>query len=404
MSARHRIVVVLAGGLLAGLGGTRPLQAAGEGQPAAVVPGAAVRATGAASEATLPAGVRVLRYEEGALLTVQAEGADLAALLGAVVQPVGIELVVQEGVEGRVTATFESLPLADGIRAILQAAGAENYAVEYREERNQGRGGPGRVFVLRKEKHTAASEGVPAAPEQPLTPKKKWTAKELGTGLDTSDEEQAGFYIVDLVKTKSKEAIPPLIRAMQSDRSERTRAEAAEALGPLGYVEAIPSLLPMLNDRSDEVRVKAAAALMWLGRRAEAIPVLDEMAEKGHPLALDRLVYCKSERGVQVKVLDDDVKAILVKAAGTYRDPWVRANAALFLSEEPGYADIVLDAVEDIYRTPGEDGKVSTYLIGAARRVGSPRAERFLQKVADEDPKKGVREDASSALRKMRDR
>jgi len=82
----------------------------------------------------------------------------------------------------------------------------------------------------------------------------KWQAKALGC-------------------TGRREAVKPLVEAMKAGNST-----AAEALGTLGYEEAIPALRSALSHPNEEVRVGAAMSLAQLHDR-EGIPLIRNLLD-----------------------------------------------------------------------------------------------------------------------------
>jgi len=81
----------------------------------------------------------------------------------------------------------------------------------------------------------------------------------------TSHTEVAFAAAYALGRLYARRSVPILIKTLQSRRSARVRAVAAEALGEIGDVRAERALREALSDRSAEVRLFAAFSLGNLG-------------------------------------------------------------------------------------------------------------------------------------------
>jgi HEAT repeat protein len=81
---------------------------------------------------------------------------------------------------------------------------------------------------------------------------------------------------------KPAEVVAKLVRTLERDRDARARARAAEILGTLAAVQAVPALAAALEDKDSGVRATAAGALLRIGEPAnDAMPAL-------HKALLDR--------------------------------------------------------------------------------------------------------------------
>lgn len=91
--------------------------------------------------------------------------------------------------------------------------------------------------------------------------------------LDDSDANVRILAVNQLTTYRQKVVIVPISDLLKHDRDEGVRAAAASSLGQLGYSQASPFLLDVLNDESPHVVEAAIRGLGWL-RSEEAIEPL----------------------------------------------------------------------------------------------------------------------------------
>ena len=122
-----------------------------------------------------------------------------------------------------------------------------------------------------------------------------------------------------------KPATPTLIRALRNSKVDQVRWEAAKALGAIGDVKAIPSLVKALEDR-DDVAWLAAEALENL-KKAAWPAIFRQLIRRGAHSALLRqgahhVLRNQREEGF------NDLLAILVKALEVETVPVMTIMAA----------------------------------------------------------------------------
>ncbi len=83
--------------------------------------------------------------------------------------------------------------------------------------------------------------------------------------LKNGDDQVRQFIAYLLGRTGDSRAIEPLIDALQ-DEHVGVRGAAANALGALGDIDAVPYLLPLLKHDNPQLVIWAAYALTRLGR------------------------------------------------------------------------------------------------------------------------------------------
>jgi len=86
----------------------------------------------------------------------------------------------------------------------------------------------------------------------------------LASALNDAAENVRWFAVEGLRKLHATQAVPRLSELVQNDPSARVREIAATALGELGQPAGVPALRAALSDRSERVRQRAAEALLAL--------------------------------------------------------------------------------------------------------------------------------------------
>jgi len=123
-----------------------------------------------------------------------------------------------------------------------------------------------------------------------------------------------------------KPAVSSLIQALQSSQEDQVRWEAAKALGNIGDIGAIPSLVKALEDNNSDVAWTAADALKTF--RKTAWPSLLEALIKSKA---DAVALRKGAHHVLVNQKEDglnDLLATLLKALESSSAPESSAVAA----------------------------------------------------------------------------
>ncbi|GGJ77863.1 hypothetical protein GCM10010123_04890 [Pilimelia anulata] len=152
-------------------------------------------------------------------------------------------------------------------------------------------------------------------------------------------------------------------RAGLRNRSAAVRAEAAQVLGDLGHVPAVPVLIRLLDDPSDEVAVVAVRALGRLGDARAAGPLLRALGDRELPAQLVARALGRLGEGALRPLVaalqpghGDAVRVSALQALGTLVAPATLPPVAEVLAET-GAAPAVRVAAA---RTLGRFGTRST--------------------------------------------
>ena len=106
--------------------------------------------------------------------------------------------------------------------------------------------------------------------------------KQLIQQLQTMPGSKAGI-IEALARSRSRLAVPPLVELLE-DRSDDTKALAADALGRLGANEVVAKLRPLVDEKYPfHVRLKSAGALARLGDGTGAAMLRNVMSGSEYP-------------------------------------------------------------------------------------------------------------------------
>jgi HEAT repeat protein len=219
------------------------------------------------------------------------------------------------------------------VPALIEALGDENAQVRLAV-----------IQALGTLRHPAAAE--PLARAMAIIPDR---LKSRGTGAESAEYEA----LAGAIGTLGSEAVPPLLRLLDSDDRE-TRRWAASALGLTRDSRATEPLIKRLSDPRSEVRKAAALAL-------------GEIADSR---AIDPLAAALAGR-------DHETRRAVVIALGA-----IGSEKAL---------DCLCPMVEDASEP------VQLALVDAMRKIGGLRAGNCLRRLMD-GSRKHVREAASAAL------
>ncbi|OHB85418.1 MAG: hypothetical protein A3J73_07260 [Planctomycetes bacterium RIFCSPHIGHO2_02_FULL_38_41] len=208
---------------------------------------------------------------------------------------------------------------------------------------------------------------------------------------DEKDENVVGKAELALCKL-GKPAVEPLIAALKDANSpSRVRYVAASALGRIGDIRALDTLIAALKDADSCVREGAALALSFLVDRR----------------ALEPLVAA-------LKDVDDFVRINAAMALGEIKDRQALEPLVTALKDENCivrmFAATALGEIRDdraveplIVLLKGESGFVRQAAAGALGEIGDSRAEEPLM-LALKDVDERIREEAKEALGKIKSR
>lgn len=107
-----------------------------------------------------------------------------------------------------------------------------------------------------------------------------------------------------LAETPEKLAGPPLIDVVDNGLWY-SRAAAARALGRLGYLEALPRLLALLDESNRTIADEAVRALLDMARKGRAVAVARGIVSRGRDAdaALDLLERLDPDSGRKIRIL-----------------------------------------------------------------------------------------------------
>ena len=138
--------------------------------------------------------------------------------------------------------------------------------------------------------------------------------------------------INDLFRSLGPEAIPDLMRVMESDRPVSVRVLAMDALGQMGRPELAPGLASMLKDKSTAIRVQAIKSLNHVNDPRVVPPMIAALSDSSWEV--------RAEAAVCAGLLGAD-EALPVLEAGLRDEFWwvrFRSAEALFKLGPPGVA------------------------------------------------------------------
>ncbi len=189
--------------------------------------------------------------------------------------------------------------------------------------------------------------------------------------LDHGESLNARVWAAQILgKSAARKAVPAL-RDRLHDRSEQMRLSAANALGEIGDVRAVRSLIDVsLRDPTPAVRAQAAQALGKLGD-PEALPIL--VTALGDP------EYWMRFRALEAieQLKPDNIEMIELALGDT--SPEVRRRAALAL-ERLGLLDEAFSALA----SDDNAASIARERLTAVGRAGL--SERFVRHLNDESP------------------
>ncbi|HZI75865.1 MAG TPA: HEAT repeat domain-containing protein, partial [Gemmatimonadales bacterium] len=147
--------------------------------------------------------------------------------------------------------------------------------------------------------------------------------------------------LADILVRHGALAIEPLIHLLSGTDRNTARAWAANVLGEVRAVEAVPLLLQALEDPSDEVRSKAATALGRLRDRRAVAPLLEHLLSDPAPFVRARVASALAQFG------GPEVTERLVRTLGDSAW-WVRMRGVEALEQiGPGAEAALLMALDD---------------------------------------------------------
>jgi HEAT repeat protein len=225
--------------------------------------------------------------------------------------------------------------------------------------------------------------------------------------------------------------IPKLVKTLTRDRSADDRARAAERLGDLKAVEAVPALAAALKDKDARVRAHAAGALLDIGEPAVAAkPALQEaLLDSDSTTVWNAAGALRNMGAVTTDVMpayrrllqdhDCDMRVSAARAIAEYAKPQELLPVALKCRRSPEHAvqrearELMAEIAKNREAVPAlvealgdDDPEVREWAAGAigdqrpaAAKSAIPALEALL-----EDDNMDVRDAADRALVKIRGR
>ena len=210
----------------------------------------------------------------------------------------------------------------------------------------------------------------------------------------------AGALIVCLAPAahadKPGEEVRKLVHKLTRDKDAEVRSNAADRLGMLKAVEAVPALAAALRDKDSNVRAEAAGALLRIGEPGkEAMPALREALFDSNAITVWNAAGALKNMGVVTTDLMPTYRRLLED-----HDCDIRVSAAVAISEYAAPAELLPVALA-CRRAESRDGDLEKGVRELMSVVGRDRSAIPLIADALSDPAWEVREWAAKALGDM---
>ena len=164
----------------------------------------------------------------------------------------------------------------------------------------------------------------------------------LAKALDDADDKVRVQAAISLGWMPAKDAVPALLSKLaDANCGERLRRRIAQALGQIGDVRAIPSLLPLLSSHDRWLRENAILSLGYL-KAKEAVPTLVKYAN-GEDIPEHDGKYTRDEKLTVLDTRECAIRALGMigdKSAVLYSTGIITANNVTGLSEQGPMATV----------------------------------------------------------------
>jgi HEAT repeat protein len=242
--------------------------------------------------------------------------------------------------------------------------------------------------------HNFPCDDDPAAQPIPVTYDAQTTAIERAldqlSHLDRAIREQAARTLV----THGAAAVPLVLDYLR-DPFNQGRALAAQVLGRIGDVGALPGLLAAMNEPDELIRANAVAALAAIGH-ADAIPALQAALNDNNPRIRETAHRGLAQLNAMPEATTTDIDPRLLNQHATALRSRAAAarQAAMHTLIEIGApaVPVLLDALT----VP--EAFARKVAVDALREIDDPRARTALETLAESDPDAQVRQAARLAL------
>ena len=192
---------------------------------------------------------------------------------------------------------------------------------------------------------------------------------------------------------KPGEEVRKLIQKLARDKDADVRSSAADRLGMLKAVEAVPALAAALRDKDSTVRAEAAGALLRIGEAGkEAMPALREALFDSNSITVWNAAGALKNMGLVTTDLLPVYRRLMED-----HDCDIRVSAAVAISEYAAPAELLPVALA-CRRAQSRDGDVEKGVRELMSVVGKDRSAIPLIAGALGDPAWEVREWAAKAL------
>lgn len=235
-------------------------------------------------------------------------------------------------------------------------------------------------------------EIITSAAEDPIS------LEQLIAELAHPDPNRRWDAVAALGASGDRQAVPPLMKALEKDMKERTGIAMAiiPALGQLGDERAVPLLLKALNKLDED----------WLGREAAARALGDIGSAKAVPDLIHKAWQAETRNAaIESLAAIGDPKAtdVLLSALSEPEEPEAReaAIAGLIYIGEPAVPTLIdkLNTRREEY-PENHERALAAMILG---RIGDRRAVDPLTRALD-DPSEEVRKSAETALEYLKGR
>jgi HEAT repeat protein len=239
-----------------------------------------------------------IRVEEG-VVTVKIAGASLEEVLNEIRAQSRIRLVLHGSRPETISAEFQAVPLDEALRRLIKA----NFLLLYSPD-----GQLVEVWVLRQ-------------PGERILAGERESLDSLIGELQRGEPAQRSRAALALGEFKNKQALAPVMGALEGDDAPEVRQAAISALEDLGGQQAIAALAAAVSGDSDDlVRLSAVEALAKLGGPEAIEPLTRALRADAEFLvryeALVNLAELGDDRvrGSLLQALDDPEEFIREKA------------------------------------------------------------------------------------------
>ncbi len=280
---------------------------------------------------------------EAGRLTIDVREAPLSEVLRAIGEQAKVAVKGNPLPTARVTMTFDSTPLDDGIKRLLQGV---SYVLIYSPAEDQGAGqralveiwllgsylgsetarAEARALTTPVERDQPATASAVASVTEPSTPP---IAEWIWRALERPEVSARVRAIQMLGRERHPTAINALVQILREDAEPVARQHAATALATIGGQEAAAAFGSALEDLDPFVRIRAVQGLSQI-EGEKAVDQLETTLESDTDFRVRREAVRALSR------LSGDQALQALERAVSHRDGLIRSEAAAALARQQG--------------------------------------------------------------------